>query len=90
MSEKSICKKPKINLTPILLDCLEQIVNTYLAANKDNDIEDLQLFLDEFNGGAINFFHTKACIAHLGRHKVVTRAITGVSEKTIYRKCDKM
>ena len=89
MSEKSTRKKTKINLTPVILDCLEQIVNTYLAANKDNDIEDFLFLLDEFNDGAINFFHTKACIAHLGRHKAATRAITGVSEKTIYRKCDK-
>ena len=89
MSEKYMCKNPKINLTPIMLDCLERIVNVYLAASENNDIEDLQLFLDEFDDEALNFFHTKACIAHLGRHKVVTRAITGVSEKTIYRKCDK-
>ena len=89
MGEKLLCKRPKVNLTPFMLDVLEQAVNVYLATDEDNDLEDLQLFLDEFDEGAIVFFHTKACITHLGRHKAVTRAITNVSEKTIYRKCDK-
>ena len=79
----------KIDLVPIMMEHLEQTVNDYLSLDKDNDVEDFTYFLDEFCDRVINFFHNKACIRHLGRQKAVTRSITGVSESTIYRKCDK-
>lgn len=81
--------KEKIDLTPIMLEFLKKTVNEYLQSDKDNDVEDFLHNLDEYNEEAIRFFHAKALIQHLGTQKAVTRAITGVSETTIWRKVDK-